>query len=148
MKHSAGIALIYNEKLLVVHATGAPWKGMYGIPKGGIEENEQIHEAAAREVFEEVGFKINPNKLKEVLQQDIFYTNKKGRRYKRLSFFEYHVADSELLDMGIKDAAKLVIPKSKLQLSEVDWAGFMSKESLKKNMLPNQYKLVEYLNFK
>lgn len=147
MKHSAGLAIIYDKKLLLVHPTRAPWKGMYGIPKGGLDKNESVQDAAIRETFEEIGFKADKNKVYNALQQDIFYQNKKGKKYKRLTFFEYHISENELKEMGIA-GDKLVIPKSRLQLDEVDWAGFMSEKSLKSNMLPNQYRLVELLNFK
>ena len=63
-KRKAGI-VIYNQptnSLLLVQSRGNLW----GFPKGSIEENETIKEAAIREVKEETGFSIDASKLSTV----------------------------------------------------------------------------------
>lgn len=62
---SAGIILYRKKpelKILLVHPSGsynrtAPWS----IPKGKIESGESLEETAKREIFEEVGIKIDGN---------------------------------------------------------------------------------------
>ena len=145
MKHSAGIALIYEDKLLLVHPSKARWSKMYGIPKGGIEEGESEFKAAIRETKEEIGFAVDKKKLKKSEQKSFFYLNKKGKKTKKITFFEYIVDENELSDLGMTPE-KLVVPKEKLQLSEVDWAGFISKPNLVSKLLPNQFQIVELLS--
>ena len=67
MKETAGTLLYRLKKnkleVLLVHASGnynrkAPWS----IPKGLLEKNESIEEAARRETLEETG--VNPGELK------------------------------------------------------------------------------------
>lgn len=146
MKHSAGLAITFEDKLLVVHPTRAPWRKMFGIPKGTIEPNETEYEAAIRETQEEIGFQADRSKIDKNSAQEIFYINKKGKKTKRVVFFEYKLDRSELPNLGI-DSENLVVPKERLQIAEVDWAGFISKSSLKDKMLPNQYQMVKLLSF-
>ena len=58
MVHSAGLAIIYQNKILLVKPTNARWWKSYGIPKGHVEEDESTIDAAIREVKEEVGIDI------------------------------------------------------------------------------------------
>lgn len=48
--------LTYN--IIVVQQKGS---GIWGLPKGHLENNETIHEAALREMFEETGLKLSVN---------------------------------------------------------------------------------------
>ena len=65
-KKSAGLAIIYDKKILLAHSTGSSWKTGFGIPKGGIEEGESNLEAAIREVGEEVGIHVKPHQIEKV----------------------------------------------------------------------------------
>lgn len=58
MERSAGIAIVFGEKILMTHALSAPWYGSWMPPKGKIEKGETEEEAACREVEEECGIKI------------------------------------------------------------------------------------------
>jgi 8-oxo-dGTP pyrophosphatase MutT (NUDIX family) len=61
---AAGVTIIYNNKILLVHPTGASWqRGTCGIPKGGMETGENPMEAALRELREETGIQLNPAQL-------------------------------------------------------------------------------------
>ena len=56
IKQSAGVAIVYDGKVLLVHPTNASWKkSALGIPKGGIDNGEDSLEAALRELREETG---------------------------------------------------------------------------------------------
>lgn len=70
---SAGI-LIYRKspqiEVFLGHMGGPFWEhkdeGAWGIPKGLVEEGETLIEAAVRECYEETGFKVDPNELREL----------------------------------------------------------------------------------
>jgi 8-oxo-dGTP pyrophosphatase MutT (NUDIX family) len=58
IKVSAGLAIIWEGKVLLAHTTGRNFKTGYGIPKGGIEKGETHLDAAIRETSEEIGINI------------------------------------------------------------------------------------------
>ena len=39
---SAGLLIIHDNKILLVHPTNAPWYGTFSIPKGEVEEGEEL----------------------------------------------------------------------------------------------------------
>ena len=53
MKISAGIIIRYKDSILLCHPTNAPWKDSYSFPKGLVEDDEDLIDAAIRECFEE-----------------------------------------------------------------------------------------------
>ena len=120
LKLSAGLVIIQNGKILLAHPTNAKWKGTFSIPKGHVEQGEELIDAAIRETREEVGIKINKE---DIVGGPYFvdYTDNKGKLYKRVYY--YVVKPSEKIKPG------------KLQKAEVDWAGFMSKTDAKKRIL-------------
>ena len=126
MKESAGTLIRYNNKFLFCHPSNASWEGFYGPAKGGIDEGESKINAALRETMEEIGVNINldmisnPNDPIEV----IYYTKKKEIHKK---VYLYLVDIKSLDEIGL---AGEIVPKNQLQLSEVDWAGFMTKEEI------------------
>lgn len=138
--HSAGLALIYNNKILLIHPTNASWKNACGIPKGKIEEGESILDAAIRETREEVGFIADETKLEEEDEQVFFYVNKKGKKSKKISFWIYRMSTEEYSNLISK---KDVVPRSKLCLREVDWAGFMNAKKAKEMILHNQMCIIK-----
>lgn len=118
-KYSAGIAVIYDNKVLLGHSTGRGKYHSYGISKGGIEEGESNLDAAIRETEEEFGIKV-PKKL---INKDEYTFVVTSRKYKYNKVVYYYIMEIEdLSQIGLKD---LEIPKSKLQLKEVDLARFM-----------------------
>ena len=60
----AGVAIVYDAKILLVHPANGSWvKPIMGIPKGGIEEGEDLLHAALRELKEETGIDLSADKL-------------------------------------------------------------------------------------
>ena len=53
-------------------------------PQGGIDKNEDIFDAALRELYEEVG--IDENKIKLIKESDNWYKYDLPKKYKRNSF--------------------------------------------------------------
>jgi len=115
MKHSAGLVVIQDNKLLLVHPTNSPLWGTYSIPKGGIDKGEESLDAAIRETFEETGITIKKKDIYRSLDGVINYTNEKGKITKRVYYFVAFPSK----EINKKDF--------KPQLEEVDWVGFLSK---------------------
>lgn len=116
---AAGVAIIWQEKILLIHPANASWqKSTMGIPKGGIDHGESELDAAIRETFEETGIKLEISQLEPAPQHIDFY-----RKDKIVGTLTYYVCRiSELSEIGLTSA---VVPKTQLQLTEVDWAGFV-----------------------
>jgi ADP-ribose pyrophosphatase YjhB (NUDIX family) len=114
---SAGLAIIQKGSILLGHPKGQKWWGTYSIPKGHVEEGEDLLEAAIRETREEIGITIDPA---DVLFNDpnfIDYKDKTGNLYKRVYYFIVNPKDP------IKQSA--INPDK----TEIDWAGFILKDA-------------------
>ena len=123
LKRTAGVTLIHDNKILLVHPTNSGWKrGTCGIPKGGMEPNEEPIEAALRELREETGIVLSESDLLPGPEVVNFY-NKDGEVKGQLTYFVAPIAD--LSRIGL---TSLKVPKSQLQTEEIDWAKFVSPE--------------------
>ena len=127
---TAGFVIIYKNKILLEHPTGAKWHGTYSIPKGRVEEGEDFLQAAKRETQEEIGFKVDPNDIVSG-PHFIDYTDKKGKVYKRVYYYVVQLDKPP--------------SKFKLQKEEVDWAGFLDKKEAKKRILWRLKEVLKYL---
>lgn len=126
---SAGLRIVKNGKVLLVHPTNAPWKASYSIPKGLAEPGEQPIDVALREVDEEIGFDFS----------SVF----DGRPIPEPENVENRDASGKLLKTVLYwtvDGSRLpdVIPRDQLQLEEVDWAGFVDPTEAEKRISPYQ----------
>lgn len=126
MKTSAGIVLKYKDSILLCHPTNAPWKETYSFPKGLVEDDEDLIDAAIRECFEETGIKVT----REQIVNRYLVPYKKGRNYFKKVYL-YQINIDSLEDLGLTSD---VVDKSQLQLEEVDWAGFISKSDVEEKI--------------
>jgi len=128
MEKSAGVIIILkNESILLCHPTGAKLFGSYSFPKGGIDDGETIKQAALRELLEETSVKLTENMISdEPIVLDYMNYKKKDKIYKRIYLFTLYIND--ISEIGLESE---VIPKNKLPLDEIDWAGFVTKEEAK-----------------
>ena len=118
---TAGVVFLYQNKILLVHPTNASWKkGLCSIPKGKVEPGEDVLTAALREVREETGIILTPDQLELSPEVVTFYA---GGKIKQLTYFICNLED--LSEIGL---SSLTVPKSQLQLEEVDWAKFVTAE--------------------
>lgn len=138
-KQSAGLAIIYDNKILLAHTTSRGWYGSYGIPKGGIDPGESPLEAALRETQEEVGIKV-PKNLIDPTEHTFSVTSRKYK-YNKVVYY-YVVIVDKLSQIGLKD---LKVPKGQLQVEEVDWAGFLDYKEAMKRVMKSQVSLINNL---
>lgn len=130
---AAGVALIYNNKILLLHPTNASWKKpTLGIPKGKLDyADEDPMEAALRELAEETSIQLLPENLEPEPHQILFYKN--GKLDGKLIYFVCQVDD--LSQIGLQSEK---LPKGLLQAEEVDWGGFLSAEEAYPKMSASQ----------
>jgi ADP-ribose pyrophosphatase YjhB (NUDIX family) len=114
---SSGLAIIQRGAILLAHPKGQKWYGTYSIPKGHVEEGEDLLEAAIRETREEIGLTIDPEDVLFPEPHFIDYKDKSGQLYKRVYYFIVNPSDP------IKQSA--INPDN----SEIDWAGFILKDA-------------------
>jgi len=63
----AMLILVRDGEVLLAQRQGTGYAdGQWNLPSGHLEEGEMIHEAVAREAFEEIGVKISPDDLRFV----------------------------------------------------------------------------------
>jgi len=138
-KKSAGLAIIYDNKILLAHTTSRGWYGSYGIPKGGIDDGESKLDAAIRETKEEVGINV-PLNLIDTTEHTFTVTSRKYK-YNKVVYY-YVVIIDDLSQIGLKD---LRVPKKQLQIEEVDWAGFLDYKEAMKRTMKSQLPLINNL---
>lgn len=134
MTRSAGLVLIDGQRILLCHPTRAPWRGTYTIPKGEIAPGETELEAALRETREEIGVDVPPELARPGGVVD--YVDRRGRLFKQVVWF---LVDASAL--GLPD----VLPRERLQLDEVDWAGFLSREAAEERIFHRFLPLLDLL---
>lgn len=138
-RESAGLAIVFENRVLLAHSTGRGWWKSYGIPKGGIEPGETALDAAIRETYEEVGIRV-PRSLVQPTAYEYILSSKKGRQSKRVQWFVVHLSSLEQVGLS-----SLVVPKKQLQLSEVDWAGFIDLREAQKRVTKSQESVISTL---
>ena len=122
-KKVAGIAIIYDNKILLVHPTNASWqKPTLGIPKGKVEDGEDVLTASLRELKEETGISLDASVLSNEPYVTDIYDNR-GNVKKQLIYFVCNINNLNALHMD-----RLTVDKSRLQVKEVDWAGFLGPD--------------------
>lgn len=137
VKTSSGLAIVFNGTVLLAHTTGRNFKTGYGIPKGGIEVGETNIDAAIREVEEEIGVKVSKNMITSNSYQFIV-DSKWGKKI--VHYFIVEIKD--LSDIGLKEPK---IPKSRLQLEEINDARFLDLRSAQMVIMHSQIPVIDNL---
>lgn len=60
-----------NNKFLLVKETQEICRGKWGLPSGAVDDNEDVIEAAKREIFEETGCTVKVKGLLEIINKNI-----------------------------------------------------------------------------
>ena len=120
----AGVCIIHDNKILLVHPTNASWqKRTLGIPKGKVEKGEDVLTGSIRELKEETGIELDASILSKSEPYVCDLYDKNGNVEKQLIYFLHKIEDLSEIKMN-----SLRIPKNQLQAEEVDWAGFLTAE--------------------
>jgi len=131
MEKSAGLLIILDNKyILLGHPTGSAWETKLTFSKGHLKLNETALDAAIRETKEEFGINI-PLDLIDKTEHIVYYEDKKGYTYKIVKYFIVNINLNDwynIMGKNLNSKNELIIPKNMLQQSEIDWAGFLSKE--------------------
>lgn len=150
MEKSAGVVIIYQNRILLVHpSSNGRYYGNYSFPKGHIEENETILAAALREVKEEVGIKLKSSQLDRKMYEIPYVAKKnkkdipKGSIYKTVYYWTCTIEN--LNEIGLSSE---VVPKNQLQAAEVDWAGFVPANEISKRIAPVMGSIIKHINMK
>ena len=120
VRNSAGLVIIYDNKVLLAKTAGRKDLKSWGIPKGGIDPGESKIDAAIRETYEELGIRVKRN-LIDPTEYNLFVTAKKWGYAKNIFYFIVRIDD--LSQIGLKD---LKVPKKQLDTDEISHARFMS----------------------
>ena len=138
-RYSAGLAIVFDGKVLLGHSTGRKSNTGFGISKGGIDGGESVIEAAIRETREEFGIKV-PRSLIKSPEYTFVVTS---RKYKYNKVVYYYIVELEsLAQIGLKE---LKVPKKQLQVKEVDSARFMDREEANKHIMLSQIPVLQNL---
>lgn len=142
LKVSAGIAIILNRsKILLCHPSKSKWENTYSLPKGGVESGETLEDAALRETLEETSVVVRVDQISN--RKDpilIKYMSKTGRNYKNV--YVYIVYINNISQIGLESET---IDRSKLQLKEIDWAGFLDKNEAESKIFHRMVGLLELM---
>lgn len=140
LKTSAGCLIILNKnKILLGHPSNNSWSNCFTPPKGGVEDGETILDAAIRETKEEMSIDITPSMISNLeLPHLVDYSDKNGRVFKRVYLYIVHISSTS--QIGLENE---VLDKSNLQLTEIDWAGFLNKEELKPKVFHRFWHLID-----
>ena len=138
-RFSAGLAIIWDGKVLLAHTTGRKANTGWGIPKGGVDKGESKINAAIRETYEELGVKVPMDLIDK--NEHTFVVTSRQKKYTKIVTY-YLVKIDELSQVGLK---KPKISKGKLQLEEIDAAEFMRVDQAKKRIMFSQYPILNVL---
>lgn len=138
--YSAGIAIIYGNKILLAKPTGNKDK-MWGIPKGKVEKDESYLQTAIRETEEEIGVQINPMLLFKKDFYTIQYRNRKTNDvYKELYYYILKIDSLE--EIGLDSE---IISSDKLNKREIEQAYFMTYDEAKEKVFWRFEEIIDYL---
>ena len=137
MKISAGIIFVWENKILLCHPTNSSSYKSFSFPKGGVNKGETLIDAAIRECKEETGIIANENNISKNFIVNYNKMNCK-KIFKKVHLFLIYI--NSLSELGL---TSLEVPKNQMQLSENDWAGFLTLKECKERAFWRFLPLIE-----
>lgn len=117
--------IIKNDAILLLRRTGEPYKNLWSLPGGKIE-NESADVAIEREVLEETGIRIRDKRLRGVIAESVL--SHKNISYCHVIFVyssEVKGTDYQASDEGI-----------------LDWFTIDTMETIKDSIIPTDYCII------
>lgn len=141
---TAGVVFIYKNKILLLHPKNEKWTNSFSYPKGGINDNENIIDAAIRETEEEIGIKLPKKFLLDKPQYRIVNKDEEFNDIIKIDYYYIiYLNDKQFKKLFNND---LIINFKNLQKDEVDWGGFLDKKSAQIKIKPRLKEIVNVLN--
>lgn len=140
-KKSVGIALIWNNKILVTHhPKEEKINGVMSIPKGRQEKFENRNDilTAHRETLEEVGIDVP---LPWIADAPKYVAHTEDGR--DVVYFIVEIPNLECIGL---DSSKDFVPASQYQIEEVDYAQFVPYRIASKYLRPDQRQILDQVS--
>lgn len=136
MKQSYGFAVVWNDHILLQHATKARWVGTFSITKGEHNPGETELETAIREFKEETGHSLSEKLIAS--RHPLPITVQNSSKVLKAWFIKIDKPE----DIGISSET-LKYPKEDLQDAEIDWCGFVPFDEAEVKMAPYQLDIIK-----
>jgi len=107
---AVSVALVRDERVLLVRRRFAPARGLYAFPGGRVEAGESLETAARRELYEETGLHAGP--LTPV--EEILIESEKGGlavQFRLQVFTGHHVGGEPVANDDAEEAAFFGLPE-------------------------------------
>jgi len=123
---AAGGLVFKNSHILLIYRLG-----MWDLPKGKLEKNEEPHVAAVREIEEECG--IHGHRIVQRLQD---------------SFHTYHFKEKDVLKrtfwyLMIYEGAEEPVPQTEEDITDVRWVALSDLDDYRSQMYPSLLPIVD-----
>lgn len=119
---SAGVLIRCQDRFLLCHSTFQSKLYGWGLPKGRVDSGESPIQAAARELYEESGYKVRENEL-SLLTTLSYRTSDDGEKVRKKLYVYLHNAPDEAIDFVFHCDSMFVphwIPNCTKEYPEVD----------------------------
>lgn len=125
---AVAVVLKKDDKILFTVRNEEPDKGKWDLPGGFIDPGENAETAVCREIKEELGLVLQPEKIKYLVTAPNNYLYKKIPYRTMDLFFEYEL-DSETVQITAPDEIKNLIwvPQSEIAIDQI---GFVSIQNV------------------
>lgn len=132
---AAAVAVIirHEDEYMFTRRNQEPKKGKLDLAGGFTDPNESSEETCARELYEELKIKINPENLKILGTEPNIY-HYKGIDYNTLDiFFEYNLKEKFEVELELSEVSEIVwLKKSEINFEDI---AFESQKRFLKNFL-------------
>ena len=107
-----------------------------------LSKDEKKKDAAIRELAEETSIVITKEQISNPDEPIIVnYINKEGINYKRLYLYTVYIED--ISEVGLETE---IVPIENLQIEELDWCGFLTKEEAQDKIFSRVEHLLDLIN--
>ncbi|MBO4233616.1 NUDIX domain-containing protein [Riemerella anatipestifer] len=136
---AVAVLITYGDEILFTRRNQDPKKGMLDLPGGFCDPKETAENTCKRELYEELKFNIDSNKLRYLSSQDNIY-HYKGIDYNTMDlFFQYELTEKPKLELELNEVNEVIwINKNDLNLDNLAFDSqkrFFSEVNILDNIL-------------